>query len=110
MPCAIRRRVLPQQVLRGHQHAGRTVSALQRIPAAECRLEVGHLAAIGQALDGFDGCVMRLHRQKQACADNIAIDADGARTAPAVTPHPASAVSTAGSHAADGRSPTSSHW
>jgi hypothetical protein len=43
----IRRRTLPQQILRGHQHSGRTEAALQRIAIAKSCLQIGDFAAVG---------------------------------------------------------------
>ena len=45
-----------QQVLRRHQHARRAIAALQRVAVAEGGLQIGDLAAIGQSLDGLNGC------------------------------------------------------
>ena len=77
----IRLGLLLQQILRGHQHARRAEAALQRIAIAKRRLQIGDLAAVGQSLDGLDGGAVRLHRQHQAGAHDLAIDAHRAGAA-----------------------------
>src|SRR5437763_12672901 len=73
--------LLPQPILRGHQHPRRAVTALKRVAITERGLQIGDLAAIGQSLDGLDRCAMGLHREHQAGPHDLAIDAQGARTA-----------------------------
>src|SRR5205807_5626780 len=57
-----------QQFLRAEQHARRAKAALQGIAADECLLQVGDLAAVGHAFDGFDARAVALHRQDKAAA------------------------------------------
>ena len=80
-----RRRSLPQQqVLRGREHAGRAIAALQRVALLERRLQVGDFAGIRQALDGLDLGAVALHRQHQAAAHDLAVHPHGAGAADAV--------------------------
>ena len=78
---AVRRRRLPQQILRRHQHARRAKAALQRVAIAEGGLQIGDLAAVGQPFDRLDRCVVRLHRQHQAGTNDLAVHAHGAGAA-----------------------------
>ncbi len=73
-----------QQVLRRRDHAGRAIAALQRVALLERGLQVGDFAGIGQAFDGFDLGAVALHRQHQAAAHDLAVDANGAGAADAV--------------------------
>ena len=73
-----------KQILRGHQHSGRAIAALQRVAVAKSGLQIGDLAAVGQPLDGLNGRAVRLHRQHQAGTNDLAIDAHRARAANAV--------------------------
>ena len=75
---------LLQQILRGHQHSRCTEPALQRVALPECRLQIGNFAAVGDPLDRLNRRIVRLHREQQAGTDDIAVDADRARTAHAV--------------------------
>src|SRR5712672_866636 len=75
---AVRFALLLQQILRGHQHARRAVAALKGVAVTKGSLEIGDLTAVGQSLDGFDRCAMRLHREHQAGAHDLAIDTHGA--------------------------------
>src|SRR5258708_18869323 len=77
----IRLGILLQQILRGDQHAGRAKAALQGIAIAKGGLKIGDLAAVGQSLDGFDGCAMHLHREHQAGPNDFPIDAHCTRAA-----------------------------
>ena len=47
-------------------------------------MQVGEFAAIGQAFDGLDLGAVALHRQHQAAAHDLAVDAHGAGAADAV--------------------------
>jgi hypothetical protein len=73
-----------EQLLRGEQHAGRAVAALQRVALLECLLQVGELAGIGDALDGVDARAVALHGEHQAAAHDHAVDAHRAGAADAV--------------------------
>ncbi len=73
-----------QQVLRGREHAGRAVAALQGVALLERRLQVGDLAGIRQAFDGLDLGAVALHRQHQAAAHDLAVHPHGAGAADAV--------------------------
>ena len=57
---------------------------MQRVAVAERVLQVGDLAAVGQPLDGLDRTAVRLHREHQAGAHDLAVDAHGAGAADAV--------------------------
>ena len=78
---AVRLGLLLQQILRGHQHSRRAVTALQCIAIAKRGLQIGDLAAVGQSLDGLDRCAVRLHRQHQAGTNDLAVHAHGAGAA-----------------------------
>ena len=73
-----------QQILRRRDHAGRAIAALQRVALLERGLQIGDLARVGQALDGLDLGAVALHRQHQAAAHDLAVDAHGAGAADAV--------------------------
>ena len=73
-----------QQFLRRRDHAGRAIAALQRVALLEGRLQVGDLAAIGQAFDGLDRGAVALHRQHQAAAHDLAVHPHRAGAADAV--------------------------
>src|SRR5205807_3902823 len=73
-----------QQFLRAEQHARRAKPALQGVAADECLLQIGDLAAVGYAFDGFDADAVALHRQDEAAAHHSAIDAYRAGAAHAV--------------------------
>src|SRR5262245_56800678 len=81
---AARHATAREQLLRGEQHAGRAVAALQRIARLECGLQVGDLALIGHALDGLDARAVALHREHQTTAHDHAIDAHRTGAADAV--------------------------
>jgi hypothetical protein len=78
---SIRARRLPQQILRRHQHPGRTEAALQCIAFPECGLQIGNLTAVGEPLDGLNRRIVRLYGKQQTGTHDIAIDADRARAA-----------------------------
>ena len=76
------------QIHRGHQHAGRTEPALQRVMFGKQFLQGVHLAVGRQPFDGADLGAVRLHRKHQAGPRRIAIDDHGARAADAMfAPH-----------------------
>src|SRR5581483_10393064 len=77
-------RALAQELGRGHEHAWRAEPALQGIALDECLLQVGDLAAVGEALDGDDLGAIGLHGEHQAAAYDGAIDAHRAGPAHAV--------------------------
>src|SRR6516165_9213128 len=72
-PVAARLGMPLEQVLRGHQHSGRAIATLQCIAIAKGGLQIGDLAAIGQAFDRLDIRTVRLNREHQACPDDLAI-------------------------------------
>ena len=75
---------MAQEVLRGHDHAGRAEAALQRVAGAEGVLQVGHLAGIGKPFDRVDAGTFALDRQRQAGAHDDAVEAHRAGAANAV--------------------------
>jgi hypothetical protein len=78
----------PQQLLRAEQHPGRTEAALQRVAAHECILQVGDLAGIRHALDGFDPAAGALHREHEAAAHRHIVEPHRAGAADALlAPH-----------------------
>src|SRR5262245_11366734 len=81
---AARHAAAREQLLRGEQHAGRAVAALQRIARLERGLQVGDLALVGHALDGLDARSVALHREHQAAAHDHAVDAHRAGAADAM--------------------------
>ena len=72
------------EILRGDQHAGRAEAALQRVAAVKRLLQLGQLARVRQSLDGVDAPAVRLHREHEAAAHDLAVDADRARAARSV--------------------------
>ena len=60
------------------------IAALQRVALLERGLQIGDLAGVGQAFDGLDLGAVALHRQHQAAAHDLAVDAHGAGAADAV--------------------------
>src|SRR5215470_262593 len=83
-PVAARLGMLLEQVLRGHQHSGRAVTALQCIAIAKGGLQIGDLAAIRQAFDRLDMRTIRLNREHQACPYDLAVQANRASAAHAM--------------------------
>src|SRR5260370_15836999 len=75
-PCAIRCRMVCQQVLRCHHQSRRAKPALQRITIAKGGLQIGDPAAVGKSLDGLDRCAVRLHRENQAGTNDLTVHAD----------------------------------
>ena len=73
--------VLPEQVLRRHQHARCTKPALQGIAVTKGGLQVCDFATIGEALNGLDGGAICLYGKHQACANNFAVYANRAGSA-----------------------------
>src|SRR5262245_37239830 len=82
--CAVHQLGLRQQLRAGHQHAGRAEAALQRVAVYERLLEVCNLAGVGQSLNGDNLRAVRLHRQHQAAAHDLAVHAQRAGAADAV--------------------------
>ena len=81
---ARRLRLFRDQILRRHQHARRAEAALQRVALMERALQLRNFAGVGQAFDGIDAFAGGLHREHQAAAHDVAVDAHGACAAHAV--------------------------
>src|SRR4029453_6329644 len=73
--CAVHQLGLRQQLRARHEHAGRAETALQRVAVYERLLEVCNLAGVGQSLNGDNLRAVRLHRQHQAAAHDLAVQA-----------------------------------
>src|SRR5438067_385974 len=73
-----------EQILSGHQHAGRAEAALQRVALVEGLLQRRELLGIREAFDRFDRAAIGLHGEHQAAAHDLAVDAHGARATHAV--------------------------
>src|SRR4051794_26866269 len=78
---AARVRLAQEKVLRGDQHAGRAVAALQRVALLEHGLQVRDLARVRQPLDCLDARALRLHGEHEAAAHDLAVEPDRARPA-----------------------------
>src|SRR5881409_2812713 len=73
--------IVVQQVDSGHNHARRTVAALETVTFPEALLHGMQLAVPGQAFNGRDFRAVRLHSQDSAGLHRAAVEKDGARAA-----------------------------
>src|SRR5690242_15718942 len=76
--------LLFEQILSCHQHSGRAKTALERVSLTKGCLQVGNFATIRKSLNGLHRASIRLHGQHQTRANDLAVDAHGARAANAV--------------------------
>jgi len=76
-----RPRVLREQRVRGHQHAGRTEAALQAMLLPEALLQRVQRAARREALDRGDPRAVGLDREHRAALDRLAVEVNRARAA-----------------------------
>src|SRR5262245_3092140 len=76
-----RARVGIEEVLRGHQHPGRAVAALEGVRVAECLLERVELSVLREPFDRVDRGAVGLDREHHAALDRIAVVEDGAGAA-----------------------------
>src|SRR5258705_2091779 len=76
--------VLAEEILRCHQHARCAETALQRVALVKRLLQRRKLLRVAQPFDGLHPAAVRLHREHQAAAHDLAVDPQGARAAYAV--------------------------
>src|SRR5260221_78480 len=79
-----RERVFPQEIERGHQHAGGAKPALQGVVVAERLLQRRERVDVTQALNRLDPAAVGLYRKQQAGAGALPVDQDGTGAADAV--------------------------
>jgi hypothetical protein len=73
--------VLGEEVRRGHDEAGRAVSALQAVLVPKSLLDGVQLAVLGHAFDCGQVFALGLDREHGAALDGLAVDQDRARPA-----------------------------
>ena len=73
-----------EQVVGGHQDAGRAEAALERVVALERLLQRREHRVAGERLDRLHRRAVGLDREQAAAADRDAVEADRARAADAV--------------------------
>ena len=73
--------VLLEQVGRGHDEAGRAVTALQSVLIPEGLLDRVELIAVGHALDRREVAALGLDGEHRAALDRLAVHVDRARAA-----------------------------
>src|SRR5205085_11009373 len=73
--------IIGEELLGGHDHAGRAVSALESVLVPERFLYGIELAVVGQTFDGEHFAAIGLHGENSAALDGLSVEHDGAGAA-----------------------------